>query len=322
LADEPVRKRAVPASRSAATKASPTKRAPRAARPPLEDETRSTNYALRLTEGLEQAAERAPAPTSTVRRGLRPPAPAVSEHGDTFALRLTEALEAINAAQNSGAAPAGPAVSSGEPERGTLRGVLAALEKLPPIRLPIGPAIPWRVGLPALVALVVVMGVMSRSAVHADAPGVQLPAQQTYPVQQEAPLFAKPADEQSTDTPAPGPQPLGVQESPGLGFDLADIAIKLIAVLGLAYGSLLLLKRAGVGASSKGGGSAQAMRIVSSLALAPNRSVHVIKVPGGRTLLVGATPNAVNLLADLGALADDETPEASSFLDGLKGKLS
>ena len=34
-----------------------------------------------------------------------------------------------------------------------------------------------------------------------------------------------------------------------------------------------------------------------------------------------ATPNAVNLLCDLGELADDETPEAGSFLDVLKGKI-
>jgi flagellar biogenesis protein FliO len=41
------------------------------------------------------------------------------------------------------------------------------------------------------------------------------------------------------------------------------------------------------------------VRVVSSIALAPNRSVHVIQVPGGKTLLVGATPTAVNLLAEL-----------------------
>jgi flagellar biogenesis protein FliO len=57
------------------------------------------------------------------------------------------------------------------------------------------------------------------------------------------------------------------------------------------------------------------------LALAPNRSVHVIKVPGGRTLLVGATPNAVNLIADLGEVGEDETPEANSLFDVLKGRV-
>src|SRR5207244_6879819 len=184
------------------------------------------------------------------------------------------------------------------------------------------PAIPWRLGLPVLIALVVVMGVMSRSSARADTQGVQLPAQQTYPVQNEAPLFT---NSQQADPPqVPTAQPLGLPESSGPGFDFFDIGIKLAAVLGLAYGSLLLLKRAGIGGGSAGrsGGTNQGMRVVSSLVLAPNRTVHVIKVAGGRTLLIGATPNAVNLLADLGDLADEDTPEAASFFDVLKGKLN
>src|SRR5260370_19456081 len=111
----------------------------------------------------------------------------------------------------------------------------------------------------------------------------------------------------------------------------------------------MLLKRAGIGGggvASRAGAMGQGVRVVSSLALAPNRSVHVIKVPGGRTLLVGATPNAVNLIADLGEVGEDETPpkygrtsstdfasgllsgntgmhrpDASSFFDALKGKV-
>ncbi|TME43849.1 MAG: hypothetical protein E6I75_00915, partial [Chloroflexi bacterium] len=94
---------------------------------------------------------------------------------------------------------------------------------------------------------------MSRSSAHADSPGVQLPAQQTYPVQQEAPLFTNALqaqasnDEQTTATntlqtqtppQAPAAAPLGTQDPGGIGFDVFDIGIKLAAVLGLAYGSL------------------------------------------------------------------------------------
>jgi flagellar biogenesis protein FliO len=323
LANEPaVRKRPVRASRTAAPK-----RSAHVARP-LEDEAPTTNYALRLTESLEEE------PTLTSRRGLRAPAPAAIEE-DSFALRLNEALQAISSAQNSGGAtsksrdvesvppsPASESAATGE-RANAFSGWLAALDKLPPIRLPIGPAIPWRLGLPALVAVVLLMAVLGRPAVNTDSQGLPLPAQQTYQVQQEAPLFAK---AQPTETSqAPAAQPLGVQQAPGLGFDLADIGLKLIVVLALAYGSLLLLRRAGVGGAgaSRGGGPIQAMRVVSSLALAPNRSVHVIKVPGGRTLLVGATPNAVNLIADLGELSDEDVPEAASFdfLGALKGKI-
>jgi len=200
-----------------------------------------------------------------------------------------------------------------------------ALGALPPIRLPIGPAIPWKIGMPLLMAIVAVTAVMSRPSGHADAQGVRLPTPEPYAVQQEAPLFTN-AQQAQAQAPAPAAapaaQPLGVQDPGGLGFDAADIAFKLIAVLALAYGSLYLLKRVGVGGSATAGtGGTPAMRIVSSLALAPNRSVHVIKVPGGKTLLVGATPNQVNLIADLGELADEESPDATSFFDVLKGKI-
>jgi flagellar biogenesis protein FliO len=243
---------------------------------------------------------------------------------------LTEALDAISAAEH--ASQPGPELSDSDEratrnaQRGTFARWLTTLDKLPPIRLPIGPAIPWRLGLPALVAVTILMAVLSRSSAQADSPGVQLPAEQTYPVQQEAPLFAKPQPTevpvaQSTDTPAA--QPLGVQDPAGAGFDVLDIGVKLIAVLALAYGSLMLLKRLGLGGASaaSGGGVTQGVRVVSSLVLAPNRSIHVIKVAGGRTLLLGATPTAVNLIADLGELTDHETPEAASFFDVLKSKV-
>jgi flagellar biosynthetic protein FliO len=213
---------------------------------------------------------------------------------NTFALRLNEALEAINAVSAvSQSAASDPAPA---PKRG-LRAWLASLDKLPPIRLPIGLAIPWRLGLPALLVIVVAMGIMTRSTAQADSTGVQLPpAQQTYPIQREAPLFAQPVE-----APAPTAQPIGVPEPAATaGFDLMDIGIKLVAVLGLAYGSLMLLKRFGYGgAASRGTTSGQSIRVVSSIALAPNRSVHVIEVPGGKTLLVGATPTSVNLLTEL-----------------------
>ena len=282
MAEATVRKRPVRPARPA-----PAKRSPRAAAVrPLEDEAPRTNYALRLTEGIEEEV-----PAATVRRGLRP-----SSQEDTFALKLSEALQAISSAQNAET----PIAPKSEPQKTNF---LAALDKLPPIKLPVGPAIPWRLGLPALIVVVVLMVLVGRPTSAADTQGVQLPAQQTYSVQQEAPLFAKP---QPTDTtqaqaPSPAPQQVGVPETQSFGLDLADIGLKLIVVLALAYGSLMLLKRFGIGGAGvqSGGSKAAAMRVVSSLALAPNRSLHVVELPGGKTLLVGATPNAVNLLASL-----------------------
>ena len=301
MAETPARKRPVSASRSVAAKR-PAARTPRAgrataARSVLEDEAPSTNYALRLTEGLEEDSVTPVSQRPT--RGLRPAAIAKADAptDDSFALRLSQALEAISAAQTEKQPTPPPATEK--------KSFVETLNALPPIRLPIGPAIPWRIGLPLFVAAIVLMGLMSRVAVHADNPGVQLPAQQTYPVQQEAPLFAKPqaTDVPVTDVVAAPPaqqQPLGVQDPGGLGIDLVDLGVKLIAVLALAYGSLMVLKKFGIGGgSSVRGGAGPSVRVISSLALAPNRSVHVVEVPGGKTLLIGATPNSVNLLADL-----------------------
>ncbi|MBV9895261.1 MAG: FliO/MopB family protein [Chloroflexi bacterium] len=326
MAEAPIaRKRAVSAARPKATPALKPAAAPkaaprRAARQTVDDEPVTPNYALRLTEDLSNDVPAAPQ--------------------DSFALRLNEALEAINAAngvQRASAPAEAEPVGASKPG---VRSWLAALEKLPPIRLPIGPAIPWKIGLPALVALVVVMGVMSRTAGAADTQGVQLPAQQTYPVQQDAPLFAHPQSADTSDPTAAGqtdpsvgtastapvagqtdsaattlppsaalgqsqaqPQSIGVPEAAAMGgFDLMDIGIKLAAVLGLAYGSLMLLKKLGYGGAGAGSRASSAgpdVRVISSIALAPNRSVHVIAVPGGKNLLVGATPTSVNLLAEL-----------------------
>lgn len=285
-----VRKRAVPAARP---KAAPVaKRPARAKAPPppppvLFEEPDAPNYALRLTEGLQDE----PTPVAD----------------DTFAVRLNEALAAITAANGVASSSPQPAAEPRVPEAPkSLHAWLATLDKLPPIRLPIGPAIPWKIGLPALVALVVLMGLFGRIGGQADSAGVQLPAQQTYPVQQEAPLFATP-DATPVATPVTaGQQPIGVAEPAALGgFDLVDVGIKLIAVLGLAYASLMLLKRFGYGgASSTRGGAGPELKVVSSIALAPNRSVHVLQVPGGKTLLIGATPTAVNLLADVSQQQD------------------
>lgn len=296
----PARKRAVPAARTkraAAPKPKPAATRTRRA-PVLVDEPATPNYALRMMDALEDEPAAA--------------APAVE---DTFATSLSKALDAINArASESSPVEARPATGK--------TNWLQALDKLPPIKLPIGPAVPWRLGLPLLAGLVIVMAVMSRSAGQSD-PGVQLPAQQTYPVQQEAPLFANatPVATPATQDQQAAPQaqaPIGVSDGAAMNFDLMDIGIKLGAVLALAYGSMLLLKRLGLGGARPGARvSGSAVQVVSSIALAPNRSIHVIRVPGGKALLVGATPNAVNLLTDLGELAEDDTPEAASFLNRL-----
>lgn len=209
---------------------------------------------------------------------------------------------------------------------------LATLDKMPPIRLPIGPAIPWRYGLPALLVLVAVVAVMSRpSGARSPETRSVLPTQELYGVQADGPLFATPTAATTDDAGATPvvvskqPAPIGVQEPAGAGFDLLDIGIKLAAVLGLAYGSLVLLKKAGVGGAGRLSpgvlNGADGMRVVGTVTLAPNRSVHALRVPDGRTLLIGATPNSVNLLTELGELDDNDAVEAPGLLDGIRARL-
>jgi flagellar biogenesis protein FliO len=201
---------------------------------------------------------------------------------------------------------------------------LRALDGLPPIRLPLGPSIPWRFGVPGLVALVAVMLLLGRPTAHAESSNsntFKLPAEsETYAVTQDSPLFAK-TQQQQAET-----KSIGVAEPAGLNVDVLDLSLKLVAVLALAYGSLVLLKRLGIGGAGSGtsgshSSSVEGLRVISTLALAPNRSIHVVRAPDGKTLLLGATPGQVNLIAELGDVPDVETGGSGSFLDILTSKL-
>jgi flagellar biogenesis protein FliO len=247
------------------------------------------------------AASRPIAESTPRRKGFGPPPPPEEKPATNYALRLTEALDAIRAADNP------PRVGNGRRE--------AAREGLPPIRLPLGPPIPWRIGVPLLVGLSILWVVFFV---------VQPRTITATPVIQPTPVTTAPDDQAQLGIPD---QPsIGVQDPPGTNFDVLDLGLKLVAVLALVYGSLLVLKRTGVlGASAARmakSGATDALRVVSSVGLAPNRSVHLIRVPGERALLVGATPQSINLLADLGALPETDTPDSASFFEVLKDKLT
>jgi hypothetical protein len=51
------------------------------------------------------------------------------------------------------------------------------------------------------------------------------------------------------------------------------------------------------------------------------RWIHVVKVAGGRRLLIGATPTP-STCSPISQRAADQTPEASSFFDLLKSNLA
>ncbi|HEY3282807.1 MAG TPA: flagellar biosynthetic protein FliO [Armatimonadota bacterium] len=76
-----------------------------------------------------------------------------------------------------------------------------------------------------------------------------------------------------------------------------DLVWKLALVLGLAYGSLILLKRfSGSRAFGTLGGSS--IRHLESLSLGPNRSLHLVRI-GGRVLLLGSSSTQISFLAEV-----------------------
>ena len=89
-----------------------------------------------------------------------------------------------------------------------------------------------------------------------------------------------------------------------------DVMLKLLAVLGLAYVALAVLRRYSVGAGNKRDGLLQ---ILDSANLGPNRTLYLVKIMDKR-LVVGATSSQITTLAawDLGGTLADVSLTAAS----------
>ncbi len=115
-----------------------------------------------------------------------------------------------------------------------------------------------------------------------------------------------------------------------------DLFVKTVFVLGLLFVSLRGLKlwteRQRLGAPAT-----NAISVMETTYLAPNRALHVVRV-GGRLLLLGATTSSIALLTELDADPDAATPEpdpadlasalaanrqqqGAAFLDALRGAV-
>lgn len=106
---------------------------------------------------------------------------------------------------------------------------------------------------------------------------------------------ASPSLQSATAEPAqatPATLPTDALDGPGLGLDLL---VKLAAVLGLAYVSLALLKRYTYG--SAGSQRGNALRVIESTVLAPNRAVYLVRA-GDREILLGVTPTQITPLSE------------------------
>jgi len=187
---------------------------------------------------------------------------------------------------------------------------------------------------------------VGRPSARADAQGTRLPSQETYAVQQEAPLFASNAQAAqpvqaaaaqplqaaasqpvqaaaSQPVQAAASQPIGVPEPSTGSFDFFDVGFKLIAVLALAYGSLMLLKRAGLGgsAAARAGGAIQ--RHAHCCRACAGAEPKCARAQGARWQNAAGRRHAQLGEPDRRPrdLPEDETPEAASFFDALKGKI-
>lgn len=103
--------------------------------------------------------------------------------------------------------------------------------------------------------------------------------------------------------------------------DVPGLMIRLLIVLGLAYGSLRLLNyftRSG----KLGGAQGKALEVVDHLNLGQNRSIYLVRV-SGRVLVVGATGNQLNLLSRMALedLPEDVRTRAPNFTSQLQTRL-
>jgi flagellar biosynthetic protein FliO len=118
----------------------------------------------------------------------------------------------------------------------------------------------------------------------------------------------------------PAPRPAetvpGLAPEPVSELGLAvRVLLNLGLVIGLIYGSLALLRRWQGGAT--GARPARQLAVLETTRLSPRQAVHLLKV-GERTLLLGATDQAVTLLAELEPQAEIEAaPVAGPSSDRL-----
>lgn len=101
-----------------------------------------------------------------------------------------------------------------------------------------------------------------------------------------------------------------------LWSSVGRLAIALIVVVALIWGTLWLAKRAMSGRLM--GKSESPVRILERCHLAPKRSVDVVSV-GNRILVLGVTEHSIGLLTELNP---GDLPENKSFASTLKQKTS
>lgn len=103
---------------------------------------------------------------------------------------------------------------------------------------------------------------------------------------------------------------------PELGSSALQMAVGLIAVLGLLLGTLWLMKRLG----QPRGPIAGLMRIVAGVGVGPRERVVILEL-GASWLVLGVAPGQVSLLAEIPRQEMPDPPAAKDFVGQLAAQL-
>ena len=104
-----------------------------------------------------------------------------------------------------------------------------------------------------------------------------------------------------------GETPAREEKEPPVYVTMVRFTLSLALVLGLAYATILGLKRF-TGMKTAMGTVGRRIRVVENTPLGANRALHLVEI-GQRRLVLASTPSQVNLIAEMSA---DELPEPTA----------
>lgn len=106
---------------------------------------------------------------------------------------------------------------------------------------------------------------------------------------------------------------------PSAAVSLLRVIGALVFVAALAYLSLLALK--GTLSRNAGGGSRRSVRVVETVALGANRTLHVVEIQGKR-MLIGSTPGQMTLLSEMDCTAEEDCESGNPGFQSILSRLA
>ena len=106
---------------------------------------------------------------------------------------------------------------------------------------------------------------------------------------------------------------------PSSAVSLLRVIGALIFVAALAYLSLLALK--GTLSRNAGGGSRRSVRVVETVALGANRTLHLVEIQGKR-MLIGSTPGQMTVLSEIDGTLDEDCDSDNPGFQSVLSRLA